>query len=685
MFRVWSGWAAVLVVGMAMVVGGCGGSSAPPLSVSLTPSSAQTVDQNQSPTVMATVTDLPKGAMVGVTWSLIGPGTLSDSTFQSVVYNPPNTTLLTSSEQATITATAVADATKSASVQFTVNPPPQIPFLPLANGTVGVPYSQTIELTGGTAPFQWSVYNGPILTGSSVGGAVPDGLKLDPTTGNVSGTPTAAGTWFFETIVMDATGALAFNGQTQITIGPAGPVKNPIPFVNQPLVPTAISPGSGDFTLKMTGSGFVSGAIVNFNRVALATTFVNAEHLSATVPAASVANAGTAAVTVTNPGSGSVPSNVAYFQVAAPQATVSFAAAANSPLQIAEPGGIVIGDFNEDGKPDLAISTVISATVLLSNGDGTFAVAPGSPMLLPSPPYDDFASPHVGAVTVGDFNNSGHLGLAVAEFNNEAAVILLGHGDGTFALSSANFANEPGESIVDLTTADFNGDGALDLAITSSVAGSAVDLGFGKGAFTTLAGLFTGVSGSFPAAAAVGDFNGDGIPDAVVANTANGSVHDASFSISLGRGDGTFTQPSGSPFSLGQSLSAVLTGDFNGDGKLDLAMADSSGNAVIIVLGNGDGTFGMPMTIPVGSDPVAIVAGDFNNDGKLDLAVANSGDSNVTLLLGNGDGTFTAASGSPYATGTGPFVLAAADFNGDGKLDLAVANQNGTISILLQQ
>ena len=418
MFRIWSGWAAVLMVVMAVVLAGCEGSSAPPpLTVSLTPSSAQTADQNQSPapTIMATVTNLPKGAMPGVSWSLTGPGSLSNPTLQSVNYTPPGGALITSSLQATITATAVADATKSASVQFTVNPPPQISLLPLPNGTMGVPYSQTIGLTGGTAPFQWSVYNGPIFSGSSVGGAVPDGLKLDPATGTVSGTPTAAGTWFFETIAMDATGTLAFDGGAQIIIGPAGPAKNPIPFVNRPLVPTAISPGSADFTLQMTGSGFVSGAVVNFNRVALATTFVNAEHLSATVPAASVASAGTAAVTVTNPGSGSVSSNVAYFQVAAPEATVSFAAATNSPLQIREPGGIAVGDFNEDGKPDLAISTLVSATVLLSNGDGTFAVAAGSPMLLPSPPYDDFATPHVGVVTVGDFDNSGHLGFAVAE------------------------------------------------------------------------------------------------------------------------------------------------------------------------------------------------------------------------------------------------------------------------------
>jgi hypothetical protein len=87
----------------------------------------------------------------------------------------------------------------------------------------------------------------------------------------------------------------------------------------------------------------------------------------------------------------------------------------------------------------------------------------------------------------------------------------------------------------------------------------------------------------------------------------------------------------------------------------------------------------------VGNDPDAIVAADFNNDGKLDLAIANFGDGTITLLLGNGDGTFTQAAGSPYAVGRGPYQIAAADFNGDGKLDLAVANlTDGTVSILLQ-
>jgi hypothetical protein len=184
---------------------------------------------------------------------------------------------------------------------------------------------------------------------------------------------------------------------------------------------------------------------------------------------------------------------------------------------------------------------------------------------------------------------------------------------------------------------------------------------------------------------AVGDFNADGKLDAVVANGFS-NYSASGLSVSLGNGDGTFTQASGSPMAVGQSLSAIITCDFNGDGKLDLAVTDSAGNAVIILLGNGDGTFGSPTTIPVGNNPDAIVAADFNNDGKLDLAVTNFADGTITLLLGNGNGTFTQAAGSPYVVGHGPYQIAAADFNGDGKLDLAVANlTDGTVSILLQQ
>jgi hypothetical protein len=673
----------LFVLAMAAVMGGCG-SSSPPISVTLSPSSPQAIDQGQ--TVVATATVTNDTSNKGVSWTLTGLGSLSNSTWPSVTYISPPTNL-TSAQQATVTATSVADRTKTASLQITVNPYPQIPFQTLANGSVGASYSQMIALTGGTPPFQWSVYDGPIETGYEVGGAVPDGLQMNPTTGDISGTPTGGGTWYFEATATDATGAFGFY-PLSIQINPTGPAGNPVPFLNQPLVPTAVSPGNPTFTLSVSGTGFASGATVNFNSAPLATTFVNAEHLTAMVPAADVADAGTAAVTVVNPAPGGGPSNVAYFQVAAPETTVSFANAANSPLQVPEPSGIVAADFNQDGKPDLAISANIRMYVFLGNGDGTFAPAATSPISVPSPPYDDFASPYLGPIAVGDFNDSGHLGLAVGEFNNEAVVILPGNGNGGFAPSSAAFANVPGGPIFGVQAADFNADGNLDLAVTSGISGvSPVVLGYGKGAFSAAGDLYTTTfGGGFPTGVAVGDFNADGKLDAAVANGGSAKYPYSGVSISLGNGDGTFTQASGSPILLGQSLSAIVTADFNRDGKLDLAVTDTAGNAVIILLGNGDGTFGTPTTIAVGNSPYAIVAGDFNNDGKLDLAVANYGDGTITLLLGNGDGTFTQTAGSPYAVGQYPYQLAAADFNGDGKLDLATANLGDyTVSILLQQ
>ncbi len=655
----------------AMVMGGCSTStSTPPISVSLSPSSPQAIDQTQSVAITATITN--DTSAKGLSWNLVGPGSLNTSTGLAVSYISP-TTSITSAEQATVTATSVADPTKSASVQITVNPYPQLSLLQsLANGSVGTPYSQMIELTGGTAPFQWSIYNGPIATGNYVGGGVPNGLTLNTSTGVVNGTPTGGGTWYFEVTVTDATGVTAFDGFPSIQVNPVAPPSNPIPLLNQPLVPTAIAPGGAGFALSVSGAGFVSGATIDWNGTPLTTTFVDNEHLTAMVPANNVATAGTASVMIVNPAPGGGQSNLAYFPVGPPETNVTFANAQQSPLQVPEPSAFATADFNEDGKQDLAIAAVDRVYVYLGRGDGTFRSASGSPVPLPSPPYDDFPSPFVGPMVLGDFNNSGHQGLAIGLLQNEAVDILFGNGNGTFTVADtqANTMGGPTESI---TAADFNADGYMDLVSLNSISGISplALLGYGHGAFNAVEQTFQAPGVSSAAA----DFNGDGKLDLAIGGAT----------ILLGNGDGTFNE--GVTLNIG---AIVTVADFNGDGKLDLAVCNSSTNTVTILLGDGTGNFvtasGSPMA--VGNNPQAIIAGDFNNDGKLDLAIANYGDNTVTLLLGNGDGTFTEASSSPYTVGTAPLALAAADFNGDGKLDLAVANSlegTGTVSILLQQ
>lgn len=163
--------------------------------------------------------------------------------------------------------------------------------------------------------------------------------------------------------------------------------------------------------------------------------------------------------------------------------------------------------------------------------------------------------------------------------------------------------------------------------------------------------------------------------------TGGGTSNLAFFSVTPDPGNSVmFTLASSA--TVGNGALTVVTGDFNGDKKLDLAVTNASDNTVSILLGKGDGTFTAANLLTVGTLPYSVAVGDFNADGKLDLAVTNTWDNTVSVLLGDGAGNFTGA--SVVATGIGPISLASADLNGDGKLDLAVANYDGcTVSILL--
>ncbi|HEV2425252.1 MAG TPA: alkaline phosphatase family protein [Terriglobia bacterium] len=184
-------------------------------------------------------------------------------------------------------------------------------------------------------------------------------------------------------------------------------------------------------------------------------------------------------------------------------------------------------------------------------------------------------------------------------------------------------------------------------------------------------------TGNAPRAAISGDFNGDGKPDVALANYADNTVE-----IFLSNGDGTFG--SGLVASTGTGPDALAVGDFNHDGKLDLVVANQTASTISVFLGNGDGTLMLESTIAMDTiAPVGLGTADFNGDGNLDLAVVSQADDALELFLGNGNGTFEETTILPNA-GTGPVSLAIGDFNGDGYLDLAQANNTSkTIGILL--
>jgi FG-GAP-like repeat len=432
-------------------------------------------------------------------------------------------------------------------------------------------------------------------------------------------------------------------------------VANPVPFIGQPLTPASAKPGTNGLALTLKGAGFVSSSMVQWNGQSLRTTFVSGESLTAVVPASSLAQAGTGIVTVVNPGPGGGSSNLAFFEVTATTPTaIMFEIRTYTPTNT---NSLVAGDFNGDGKLDLAVSTGATLSILLGKGDGTFNVT-----TFPT------TAQFVGTLVAGDFNGDGKLDLAFPDPFHNLLHLLLGNGDGTFTEVSTTAV---GANPVWAAAGDFNGDGKLDLAVVNRAGGNvSILLGNGDGTFSREPSVKVGAK---PNAVTVADFNGDGKLDLAVVNSGSNNV-----SILLGAGDGTFILKS-SP-GTGASPYGIVASDFNGDGKVDLAVTNTCGNApscsplaygsVSILLGAGDGTFTVTSKVLTGHHkPLGIAAGDFNADGKADLAVVGMTEGGALVFPGNGKGGF----GTPIVLGEDPYsnYIAVGDFNGDGRLDFA--------------
>ncbi len=325
--------------------------------------------------------------------------------------------------------------------------------------------------------------------------------------------------------------------------------------------------------------------------------------------------------------------------------------------------GIAVGDFNGDGKLDVVVgdTSTLGAyqpQVLLGNGDGTFQIQPSTALSA------NFAT----CIIAADFNHDGILDLA---FSGAGAAIALGNGDGTFQMPVQTVPVATGSPFAPTVIGDFNGDGQLDLAEVNSSEGTvAILLGIGDGTFGHESNFAIAPSG-WTGPEVVADFDGDGKPDVAV-RTTPGTVSGGSVAVLLGHGDGTLANPVSS-LAGSAGLYAMAFGDFNGDGEMDVAVDD--GNSVSVLLGNGDGSLQSPLSTLVGVTLTVqrLVAGDFNGDGKLDLGVI-ANDSNGTfelvILLGNGSGSF--AIGASYTLTTTISSVVEGDFNKDGKLDLAV-------------
>ncbi len=324
----------------------------------------------------------------------------------------------------------------------------------------------------------------------------------------------------------------------------------------------------------------------------------------------------------------------------------TFTATTASPTVGLYPDSIVAADFNGDGIADIALTSAAQnlVTILLGNGDGTFRSSPN---------LNTTSTPQ--SVATEDFDGDGIADLAVT--NTGSVLVFLGNGDGTFKSPTST---QTGASSTTIGVADLNKDGVPDLAVVNNCGPSypcnnsngtvSILLGRGDGTFTPASE--SPVAGPSPVGLVIADFNGDGAPDLAVSNYGN--IFTGAVSIFLGNGDGTFQTAE----DVGQGIepTQLIAVDFNGDGVADLAYASHWSEILTILLGKGDGTFGTPILAPSGAflSSGYLASADFNGDGVPDVAVPDQKVSGtIAIQLTQPTLTATASASGISVVGTG--------------------------------